>query len=141
MFFDCPRTESDRAQYGGMTGRVIAQAENEIWVHRCKGEKDLEFYEPEILSAASVVRVALHQHKLMRYWQYGADGALNVAEIGGTRREEYRLPLPRDVLERFDPGDVAGADLVRGNVLIEHVHCLEIIWRRKEMDAGLVTGS
>ena len=66
-------------------------------------------------------------------------GSIHVINRRSTGRNDHGLVLRGDVLELFDPIDVARPDLVGIHVWIDVVYSLQVVGSRHEFDANIVS--
>ena len=72
---------------------ALAKTEHELRVHHCIRLEDIQVDVIVILGARRVVRVALHQDKLLIDLQDRMHRPLNVGNIGRPGRNDHRLSL------------------------------------------------
>ena len=102
-----------RAQDGCMTGRMIAQTENQIRVDFAVAAQYIQVDVTEILQTRGVVCIALEQRKLAADRQCNLYCAAHIIHCGGAGSQDKRLALSSHMLDQINPRNIAGADLVR----------------------------
>ena len=85
MLFDYPGAKGNCAKGSAMSGRVVGQAYYQIWKDLSIGGNYVEVDVFEVLQRASVIRIALHQDKLIGMHTHSLDCCHDVSEAGRTR--------------------------------------------------------
>src|SRR3989442_14362344 len=105
-----------------MAERVVRQAEQVFGIHGSKALQNVQVDVSEVLSAPGVVRVALQEPYLRVQFQESVNSQPDLSNIRRAASQEHWLPFPCDVPEHLRPSDVARADLVNGDIGVQHVY-------------------
>ncbi len=81
----------------------------------------------KILNTASVVGVALHQHKLRIDCQDGANCFLHVSNGSCAGGKQDGFTLAGNILQRLQPVNLSRSNLMGWHKGIQVIHCFKIV--------------
>ena len=139
VLLDHSGSEGHRPQHGRVAWGVVGQSEDSVWISAGILREHPKVYEAKIIDGSGVVRVALHDREGNLHGADNRHGSIHVINRRSTGRNDHGFVLRGDVLELFDPIDIARSDLVGIHVRINVVYSLQVVGSRHEFDANIVS--